>query len=233
MTTLTVSGFDLKLRTAVMRQLDWDPEVEAAGIGVTTRDGVVTLTGSIDSYTQKLAAERVVKRVRGVRAVANDLSVPAMAGRSDSEIAHDAAQALALRPILADTVQVTVHHAHVTLTGTVPWLYQKGDAEDAVRHIRGVRGVNNHIGIKPASSERDLRRRIVGALHRQADLDARHIHVDASGDTVVLTGAVATWSQRDTAERAAGAAPGIVRVDNQIDVVPVEPVELEPPDELC
>lgn len=233
MTTLTLSGTDLRLRNAVTRQLDWDPEVEAGGIGVTAREGVVTLTGSIATYAQKLAAERVVKQVRGVRAVANDLIVGAMEDRSDTDIARDAVHALALRPSISDVVQATVHHGHVTLTGTVDWIYQKAHAKEAVSHLRGVRGVHNHVTVKARPSQRDLQRRIVRALHRQADLDARHVQIAVSHNAVVLTGTVGSWIQRDAAEQAAGSAPGITRVDNQIDVVPAEPHEFEPPDAIC
>ena len=233
MSTVTLSGTDLRLRNAVTRQLDWDPEVEAGGIGVTASEGVVTLTGSIATYAQKLAAERAVKRMRGVRAVANDLTVSAMKERTDTDIAHDAVQALALRPSLSDVVQATVHHGHVTLTGTVDWIYQKAHAEEAVSHVHGVRGIHNHLTVKPRPSQRDLQRRIVRALHRQADLDARHVQIAVSHNAVVLTGTVGSWAQRDAAEQAAGSAPGITRVDNQIDVVPAEPHEIEPPDEMC
>ena len=125
MTTASITHTDVRLRNAVVRQLDWDPEVNASAIGVAARDGVVTLTGFIDSYTGKLAAERVVKGVRGVRAVANDIVVRLVAGRTDPDIAHDATQALKLRPALADNVQAVVHNGHVTLTGTVEWEFQK------------------------------------------------------------------------------------------------------------
>jgi osmotically-inducible protein OsmY len=130
-------------------------------------------------------------------------------------------------------VQVAVHRGHVTLTGQVEWLLQKEAAESAVKHVRGLLGVFNHITVKPKSGQRDIHRRIVTTLHHHADLDARQIKVDVKDDTVTLTGSVGTWMQRDAAERAAGAAPGITRVDNQIRVVPAEPHELEPPDEIC
>lgn len=233
MSTVTIAGTDLRLRNAVIRQLDWDPEVETSGVAVTAGDGVVTLTGSIATYAQKLAAERAVKRIRGVRAVANDLAVSAMAERTDTDIARDTVHALALRPSLASVVQATVHHGHLTLTGTVEWLYQKGHAEEAVSHVRGVRGIHNHITVKARPGRRDLQRRIVRALHRQADLDVRGITVEVHEDSVTLSGTTGSWIQRDAAERATGSAPGITRVDNQIIVVPAEPHESEPPDEIC
>jgi osmotically-inducible protein OsmY len=233
MTTASVTGTDIRVRGAVVRQLDWDPEVDASAIGVSAGDGVVTLTGFVDSYAEKLAAERVAKLVRGVRGVANDITVRQMVGRTDADIAHDAIVCLRTRPDLGDTVQVAVHHGHVTLTGQVEWLLQKEAAERAVKHIRGLMGIFNHITVKPRSAQRDVQRRIVAALHHHADLDARQIKVSVQDDTVVLTGTVSTWLQRDAAERAAGNAPGIARVENQIVVEPLEPHEVEPIDEMC
>jgi osmotically-inducible protein OsmY len=234
MTTASITGTDVHLRGAIVRQLDWDPEVDASAIGVSADGGVVTLTGFVDSYADKLAAERVAKRVRGVRAVANDITVRPMVDRTDADIAHDAVQILKLRPDLSETVQLAVHRGHVTLTGTVEWLLKKEQAEEAVKHVRGLVAVRNYITVKPRSGERDVLRRIVRALHHHADLDAARIDVTVDGEVVTLTGEVAAWTQREAAERAAGNAPGIVRVDNQILVVPAEGAhEIEPPDEMC
>lgn len=233
MTTASITGTDIRVRGAVVRQLDWDPEVDASAIGVTAQDGVVTLTGFTDSYVEKLTAERIAKRVRGVRAVANDITVRQMVDRTDADIAHDAIVALRGRPATGDTVQVAVHRGHITLTGQVEWLLQKEAAERAVKHVRGLLGVFNHITVRPRSGQRDVHRRIVSALHRHADLDGRGITVKVDNDAVTLTGTVSTWTQRDAAERAAGAAPGITRIDNQIVVVPAEPFVFEPLDEIC
>ena len=156
MTTASITGTDVHVRNAVVRQLDWDPEVDAGAVGVSAHDGVVTLTGFVDSYAEKLAAERVAKRVRGVRGVANDITVRQMVGRTDADIAHDAVLALKGRPALADTVQVAVHRGHITLTGQVEWLLQKEGAERAVKHVRGLLGVFNHITVKPRSGQRDV-----------------------------------------------------------------------------
>jgi osmotically-inducible protein OsmY len=233
MTTAALTAADVRLRNEVIRELDWDPEVDDSAIGVAARDGVVTLTGFIDSYAGKLAAERVAKRVRGVRAVANDAIVRLKVDVTDSDIAAAAAVALKLGPAIPSNVQAAVHDGHVTLTGHVDWLHQKDVAEIAVRHVGGVRGVLNHIEVKPRTMQRDVRRRIVQSLHRNADLDARHIDVAVTGDVVTLTGTVGSWSQREAAERGAGSAPGIRTVDNQIRVVPAESHEFEPPDEIC
>ena len=232
MTTASLTGTDVRLRDAVMRQLDWDPEVDDSAIGITAKDGVVMLTGFIDSYAGKLAAERVVKRVRGVRAVANDITVRLKVDRTDADIAADAARALKFRPGIPENVQATVHNGHVTLTGKVEWLLQKEHAEEAVRHVRGTRGVLNHIEVAPKTTQRDVRRRIMQALHRNADLEARHVNVTVSKDVVTLTGTVRSWLQREAAEQAAGSAPGIRQVTNEIIVVPSKSYEFKPPDEI-
>jgi len=226
MTTATLTGTDVRLRNAVLRQLDWDPEVDDSAVGVSAGDGVVTLTGFVGTCAGKLAAERIAKSIRGVRAVANDLVVRASVDRTDADIAADAARALKLRTGIPDQVQAAVHNGYVTVTGTVEWMLQKEQAAETVRHVRGVRGVLNHIDVAPRATQRDVRRRIVQALHRRADVDARHIQVAVESDVVMLTGAVRSWSQRDAAEDAARRAPGIRRVDNQIFVVPREGADM-------
>ena len=228
MSTGTLSDLDVRVREHVVHQLDWDPEVDATGIGVSARNGVVTLTGYIDTYNGKLAAERAAKRVRGVRGVANDLDVRLKIGRTDADIAQDAVRALELRGTVPATVQAVVHQAHITLTGRVGWLYQARDAEKAVSHIAGVRGVFNHIEVAAGSVARDVQHRIIQALHRNADLDARRVEVSVFGGMATLNGSVATWQQREAAERTAASAPGITCVENDIRVEPVESV-----DEIC
>jgi osmotically-inducible protein OsmY len=218
MTTASLSNADVKVRYAVTRQLEWDPEVDASAIGVAAKDGTVTLTGYINSYSGKLAAERAAKRVRGVRGVANDIEVRLKLPRVDTDIAADAVRALELRSTVPETVQAAVHSGYVTLTGTVNWIYQKRDAEKAVRHVSGVRDVLNHIVVAPGALERDVRHRIVAALHRNANLDAEHITVNVVGDKAILSGRVGSFLQRESAERAAADAPGIANVENRIAV---------------
>ena len=232
MSTATMTDSDISTRTAVMRQLEWDPEVDAGAIGVAAKNGAVTLTGYIDSYSGKLAAERAAKRVRGVRAVANDIEVRLKLARTDADIAADIVRALELRSTTPATIQATVHMGHVTLTGQVEWQFQSRDAEKAVRHIRGVRNVINRIKIARRTVERDVRHRILEALHRNANIDARHITVAVSGEKAILTGNVGSWLQRESAERAAADAPGVVQVENHIMVEP-RLVEEAVPDEIC
>jgi osmotically-inducible protein OsmY len=228
MAAASLSEVDTRVRDTVMRQLEWDPAVDAGAIGVAARDRTVTLTGYVDTYVGKLAAERAAKRVRGVRAVANDIEVRPKLERTDADIALDVVRSLELRSTVPANVQAAVHQAHVTLTGEAMWEFQRRDAEKAVRHVRGVRGVVNRIALAPMTAARDARHRIVEAFHRNADLDARQITAHTDGAVVTLSGRVGTWLQREIAERAAGDAPGIRRVDNRIIV--------EPPadeDEIC
>jgi osmotically-inducible protein OsmY len=232
-TTARLTESDVRVRDAVMRQLEWDPEVDASAIGVAAKNGSVTLTGFIDTYAAKLAAERAAKRVHGVRAVANDIDVRLRLERTDADLAQDAARALELRSAMLEHVQAILHNGHVTLTGTVNWLYQKESAEEAVRHIGGVRGVMNYISVTPRAAVRDVRHGIVKALHQSADVDARHITVTVSGDTATLTGTVGTWLQRDAAERAAANAPGVANVDNRIVVQSFHDSKMDDWDEIC
>jgi osmotically-inducible protein OsmY len=207
--------------------------VDASAVGVAAKSGTVTLTGFIDTYAGKLAAERAAKRVHGVRAVANDIGVRLRLERTDADIAMDAARGLELSSMVPEGVQAVVHNGHVTLTGHVEWLYQKEFAERTVRYIRGVLGVVNHITVTPNAAVRDVRHRIVTALHRNADLDARHVTVAVAGDTATLTGTVGTWLQRDAAERAAANAPGIARVDNRLVVQSFHDAKLDEWDDVC
>jgi osmotically-inducible protein OsmY len=220
MTTASLTQTDIRVRDAVLRALEWAPEVDASAVGVSAHNGAVTLTGFIDSYAEKLAAERTAKRIRGVRAVANDIQVRLKLERTDPDIAADVVHALELRSTIPAGIQAVVHDGHVTLTGKVAWLYQRLDAEKVVRHVRGIRGVANYITVTPRPVERDIHHRIAAALHRNATLDAGHIKVAVDGSTAILSGTVASWAQREGAEHAAGGAPGIVQIDNRIVVEP-------------
>jgi osmotically-inducible protein OsmY len=233
MSTAQLTDHDLRTRKAVMQQLEWDPAFDASAIGVAAKDGAVTLTGLINTYGEKLAAERAAKRVYGVRAVANDLEVRLRLGRTDADIAADAAMALKLHSAIPDSVQAAVHQGHLTLTGTVAWLYQRTLAERTVSHIAGVRQVTNYVNVLPKAADRDLRRRIVQALHRSADIEASQITVTVAGTVARLAGTARTWAQRDAAAHAAAAAPGITMVDNQLVVEPADRPFDQQPDEIC
>jgi len=220
MATATLKGSDVRTREAVMRQLEADPRVDASEVGVSATDGAVLLSGFIDTYEGKLAAERAAKRVRGVRAVANDLQVKLRLARTDDDIARDAARALQLRAAIPDKVQAAVHQGHITLTGTVSWLFQRDLAEEMVRYLSGVVEVVNRIEVMSGSTPRDIRKRIAETLHRMADVDARHIDIQINGSVVTLHGEVSSWAELDAAGIAAAIAPGVTKVDNHIKVKP-------------
>ena len=214
---------DLTLKKDVEEELQWEPSINAAAIGVAVKDGVVTLTGRVPSYAEKMAAARAASRVSGVKAVANELEVgiPAAEERTDEDIARAVANALTWNTsIPADRVKAQVSHGWVTLEGTVEWYYQKEAAERAVRPIRGVKGVTNNIVVKPAVTATVVKSQIEAALRRSAEVDAQRITVETRGDTVILRGRVRADVERQEAERAAWAAPGVAKVENYIIVEP-------------
>jgi len=211
---------DTQLHDSVQRQLEWDPEIEAHDVAVTASDGVVTLTGFVHSYATKLAAEQSVKRVRGVRAVANDIQVVLRSERADPEIAKDAVHALRVHTSVPNQITVTVRNGFVTLEGAVEWMFQKVAAGSVVMYLDGVRGVSNLIQVKPAASADRVKTEIDEALRRSAEVDAQHIRVDADGTIVTLSGQVRSCYEKQEAERAAWAAPGVTRVENRIVVSP-------------
>jgi osmotically-inducible protein OsmY len=216
---------DQEIRRNVESELQWDAEVDAREIGVAVKNGIVTLSGSVERFARKWAAERAALRVGGVKAVANDIEVrlPATDDLSDAAIAERAAQALELDSLVpVDTVKVTVDDRWVTLRGEVDWQYQRREAERVVRALYGVRGVSNLLTIRPRSgpSPDELREKIEDALVRTAETDAERIDVRVDGHQVVLTGTVRSWAERRAAERAAWSAPGVTEVDNQIEIRP-------------
>lgn len=177
---------DPQLHDAVRRQLDEDPEIRAHNIAVIASEGVITLTGFVESYAEKLAAEPTVKRVRGVRAVANDIDVTLRDDRSDTEIAKDAVHALQSYTNVPNRVTVTVRHGLMTLEGTVEWMYQKAAAESAVKCLKGVRSVSNVIRINRTPTSIQVRMRIEEVLQRSAEVDAAHVRVETDNGTVVV-----------------------------------------------
>ena len=213
---------DSQLQEGVLKALEWEPSVNAAQIGIIVQDGVVTLDGHVGSLREKWMAEKTARCVWGVRAVANELEVaPGAKSRGDAAIAGAAANAISWNSsIPAESVQVTVRDGWVTLTGAVPWQYQRAAAEKAIEHLHGVKGVSNSIIVKAPFVAADVRQQIEEAFKRHADIDAKHVTVEARNGVVVLKGTVHSLSERDAAEHAAWAAPGIVAINDQLVVEP-------------
>jgi osmotically-inducible protein OsmY len=214
---------DEEIKRDVEDELKWDPDLDATDIAVAVKDGVVTLTGFVKSYTDKYEAEAAAKRVAGVQAVANDIEVrlPSTDERPDPDIARDAVTAIRSQlPISADNIKIVVKNGWITLEGEVEWNYQRQAAENAVRRIKGVKGVSNLIELKPQVAPDEVKKKIMEAFRRNAELDANRIQVEARGGEVVLKGTVRSWIEREEAERAAWSAPGVVKVIDQIVVAP-------------
>jgi len=214
---------DMTLQTQVMDELVWVPNVDTAHIGVTARNGVVTLSGIVSTMAEKLAAERAARRVKGVRGIAEEIVVrpPNAHKRSDEEIAERAVKILSWDVEVPDTqIQVKVEKGIVTLTGFVAYQFQKEAAESDVRRLGGVVGLVNLIEVRsggaPSVYSAGVHEKIEAALRRSAELEAQHITVTVSGHQVTLQGKVRSWWERGVAENAAWSAPGVTRVDNQL-----------------
>jgi osmotically-inducible protein OsmY len=214
---------DVQLKKDVTAELDWDPSINATRVGVAVKDGVVTLTGHLDTYAEKYAAEKATQRVQGVKGIAVEIDVTLDPShqRSDTEIAAAIEAAFKWSALVpADRIQIMIEKGWVTLRGDVSWEYQRREAERAVRPLMGVVGVSNGITLKPGVVQANVAHRIREALVRHAEEAARGIEVKVAGASVTLRGSVASWSDVSAASSAAWAAPGVTSVMNELKVQP-------------
>lgn len=214
---------DAELKQDVEYELKWEPSVNEAHIGVTAKSGVVTLSGHVPSLSEKTAAEKATKRVYGVKAVANEIDVhlPVSAKRTDEDIAQACLMALnANHQIPRGSIKPIVSSGWVTLEGKAGWYYQRTTAVDTVVHLTGVVGVTSQISVSGGVSPNDIQGKIKSAFHRSADIDSRRVNIETHDGKVILSGNVRSWSEREAAEHAAWAAPGVSEIENKITVTP-------------
>lgn len=212
---------DLQLRKDVLDELEFEPRVNAALIGVAVERGAVTLTGHVSTYPEKLAAVKAVRRVKGVRAIADEIEVRFLGDKKaipDDEIAKCAMDIVGWDTLLpSGAIQITVREGRVTLTGNVEWYYQLKAAEEDVRKLPGVRGVTNSIAITPRVEAQDVKQKIEDALKRHAEVRAKGIKVTVQdGDKVLLEGKVANWDEWSAVENAAWSVPGVKTVEDRL-----------------
>lgn len=220
---------DYQIQEDVMEELKWEPFLKASEIGVAVKNGIVTLSGHVDSYSQKLAAENAAKKVIGVKAVAEDIKVGISPGyrKTDAEIAEAVLDALKWHSaVQEEKIKIKVEDGNVKLDGEVEWEYQRTMAKTAIVNLAGVRSITNLITIKPKVSPSDIQKKINAAFHRSATVDSSKVEVEVDGSRVTLRGTVRSIAEKEDAENAAWFAPGVISVVNNIEIE-VEEYEFE------
>ncbi|WP_342643923.1 BON domain-containing protein [Rhodoligotrophos ferricapiens] len=212
---------DLKLRNDILDELEFEPSINAANIGVAVSNGIVTLSGHVASYAEKLQVEKVVRRVRGVRAIAEEIEVryPSDKSVTDDDLARRAADALRWDVTVPhQQIELVVENGLVRLLGEVPWQFQRVAAEKALRTLIGLVGVANDIVVKPTLQQADVKKQIENALMRRAEIEASGISVTVTDGKVILDGTVDTWDEHDAVENAAWSAPGVKQVIDHLKI---------------
>lgn len=211
---------DAQIQKDVMDQLKSEPFLNAAEIGVAVKNGIVTLSGRVDSFSKKMTAERATKKVMGVKAIAEDIQIDVFPhDRTDAEIAESVLRALRWHSgVQEEKVKIRVENGVVKLEGEVEWNFQRSNARMAIEHIDGVRSVINLIEVKPAVKPTDIQQKISNAFHRHATLDAKNITVEVNGSRITLRGTVRSFAEKEDADYAAWTAPGVTIVDNRLEL---------------
>jgi osmotically-inducible protein OsmY len=212
---------DAKIQQDVMDELKWEPFLNATEIGVAVKDGIVTLSGTVDSYSKKIEAEKAAKRVTGVKAVAEEIEVKLFASsiKNDTEIAKSIADSLRWHSaVQEDKIKVKVEGGWVTFEGEVDWEFQRLAAENAIKNLTGVKGISNLLTVKPSVIAKDAKRKITSAFQRSATIDADKISIEVLGSKVTLKGKVRSWAEKNDAENAVWATQGVIKVDNKLEV---------------